>query len=213
MTEEQKSQIKLENEVLIKKKSYRTNDWLPILESSSLRPTEEIIGRMSIMNALVNIAFGAPIQIINNWIEFNDLTSYLSNSEAAILQKQNSKLTLQELSSLEWYLESLWSFMWLTEMISELDPEKYVGNNMASLLPNLKDGENNKKLERLTITRPAIAAYKMLDYYYRLHWYCVDERFNGRQAKLNEELIYQRRKALEWAFDQASDWDDVEMGT
>ena len=103
--------------------------------------------------------------------------------------------------------------MWLTEMINELDPENHVGDNMASLLPNLQDGETNKKLERLTVTRPAITAYKMLDRYYRLHWYCVDERLNGRQAKLNEGLIYQRRKSLEWAFDQAGDWDDVEMGT
>jgi hypothetical protein len=213
MTKEQKSQIKLENEALIRQNRYRINDWLPTLEASSLRPVEEIVGRMSVMNALVNIAFGAPIHIIKNWIEVNGLKKYLSRSEADILQKQNNKLTPQQLGSLEWYLEALWSFMWLTEMIGELAPEKYVGDNMASLLPNLKDGENNKKLERLTITRPIIAAYKMLDHYYRLHWYCVDERLNGRQAKLNEGQIYQRRKSLEWAFDQASDWDEVEMGT
>ena len=68
MTEEQKSQIKTENEILIKQKGYRANNWLPILEASSLRPTEEITGRMSVMNALLNIAFGAPVHIINNWI-------------------------------------------------------------------------------------------------------------------------------------------------
>ncbi|MNW20348.1 hypothetical protein D3C71_2207160 [compost metagenome] len=53
----------------------------------------------------------------------------------------------------------------------------------------------------------------MLDYYYRLHWYCVDERLNGRQAKLNEGLIYERRKSLEWAFNRENEWENVEMGT
>jgi hypothetical protein len=213
MTQEQKSQVKLENEVSISRKGYRINSWLPILESSTLRPTEQITGRMAVMNALLNIAFGAPVHIIKNWIETNGLISHLSSHETAILQKQNSQLTAQDTHSLEWYLEALWSFMWLTEMIDELAPEKYVGDNMASLLPNLQNGENNEKLEHLKSTRSTTEAYKMLDLYYRLHWYCVDERLNGRKAKLDEGVIYQRRKSLEWAFDSDADWDNVEMGT
>ncbi|AMR26715.1 hypothetical protein A0257_06070 [Hymenobacter psoromatis] len=213
MTTEQKIQIKADNEALIKQKGYRVNDWLPILEVSELRTISEIKGRMSVMNALLNIAFGAPIPIIKKWVETNNLGNHLSNTEKEILKKSNAKLTALEVNSLNWYLEALWGFMWLTEMIDTLSPEEYVGDNMASLLPNLKNGENNKKLEILSVTRPVIGVYKTLDYYYRLHWYCVDERLNGRQAKLDEGLIYQRRKSLEWACNKTNSWDEVEMGT
>ena len=53
----------------------------------------------------------------------------------------------------------------------------------------------------------------MLDYYYRLHWYCVDERLKGENSKLNEGQIYERRKALEWVSDRDCDWDEIEMST
>jgi hypothetical protein len=168
---------------------------------------------MAVMNALINIAFGAPISIINSWLKNDNLENHLSSSEKALLEKTNDDLTELELNSLEWYLESLWSFMWLTEMIDDLRPEEYVGDNMASLLPNIKEGEDNKKIEYLAAVRPIGTAYQMLDYYYRLHWYCVDERLKGKEAELNEGVVYHRRKSLEWAFDEAADWDQVEMGT
>ncbi|MGE8380609.1 MAG: DUF4272 domain-containing protein, partial [Sphingobacterium sp.] len=66
---------------------------------------------------------------------------------------------------------------------------------------------------RLSSLRSDNKIYTMLDFYYRLHWYCVDERLKGKQALINEGLVYERRKALEWLIDKDSDWDDIEMGT
>ncbi|KKX50142.1 DUF4272 domain-containing protein [Sphingobacterium sp. IITKGP-BTPF85] len=213
MTEEKKHQIKLENDKIIKDKGYRVNDWLPILETSSFRTLDEIKGRMSVMNALINIAFEAPVYIIKEWLENQNLLVFLSDAEKEILEKDNDELTDIEINSLNWYLESLWALMWATGMIERLAAEDYVGDHMVSLLPNLQHGETNIKLERLSKVRTEIELYTMLDYYYRLHWYCVDERLNGRQAKLNEGVIYERRKSLEWAFNRENDWDNVEMGT
>jgi hypothetical protein len=213
MTDEQKQQIKLENDQIINQKGFRVNNWLPILDTPKLRTVEEIKGRMSVMNAMINIAFEAPTYIIDEWIKAQKLTAFLSDSERQILAKENEELTEEEINSLMWYLEALWALMWLTKMVDKLDAEKYVGDNMASLLPNLEDGDTNEKLDIIKEIRPEVEIYTMLDYYYRLHWYCVDERLNGREPKLNEGQVYERRKALEWAFNRANDWDDVEMGT
>lgn len=213
MTEEQRRQIKIDNDTIIKQKEYRVNDWLPILDTPKLRTLEEIKGRMSVMNALINIAFEAPTYIIKEWIENYGLTKYLSDSEKEILEKENDDLTEFEVNSLRWYLESLWAFMWVTEMIPRLEAEEYIGDNMASLLPNLENGDSNQKLESLQHLKSEVEIYTKLDYYYRLHWYCVDERLNGREAKLNEGLVYERRKSLEWIYNRADDWDNVEMGT
>jgi hypothetical protein len=213
MTDEQKHQIKSDNDGIINHKGYRVNNWLPILDTPSLRTLDEIKGRMSVMNALINIAFEAPTYIIKEWIEDQNLIQFLSNSEKEILEKDNDDLTEIEVNSLRWYLEALWGLMWLTKMIDSLDAEKHVGDNMSLLLPNLEQGDNNNKIDSLASIRQEIEIYTMLDYYYRLHWYCVDERINGRQAKLNEGQIYERRKSLEWAYNRVNDWDNVKMCT
>jgi Domain of unknown function (DUF4272) len=213
MTDEQKHQIKSNNDTLIKQNGYRVNDWLPILEISSLRSIEDIKGRMSVMNALNNIAFEAPTFIIKEWIENHNLTKFLSATEKQILDKDNDDLTEMEVNSVEWYLESLWALMWLTKMIDDLEAEEHLGDNMASLLPNLEQGDDNSMIDCLQNMRQEIEIYTMLDYYYRLHWYCVDERINGRQSQLNEGQIYMRRKSLEWAFNRLSNWDKVELST
>ena len=213
MTDEQKQQIKSENDQLINEKGLRVNNWLPILDTPKLRTVEEIKGRMSVMNAMINIAFEAPTYIIDEWIKAQKLTVFLSDSERQILAKENEELTEEEVNSLMWYLEGLWALMWLAQMVDKLEAEKHVGDNMASLLPNLEDGDTNEKLDNIKEIRPEMEIYTMLDYYYRLHWYCVDERLNGREPKLNEGQVYERRKALEWAFNRSNDWDDVEMGT
>lgn len=213
MTDELKHEIKAKNDALISEKGYRFNAFLPILETPALRSLTEIKGRMSVMNALINIAFEAPTYIIKDWIESHNLSEFLSESENEVLKTENEDLTQLQINTLLWNLESLWAFMWLTEMIDTLNPEEFVGDSMALLLPNLQENESNDKLENLEIIRHELEVYTMLDYYYRLHWYCVDERINDREAQLNEGVIYERRKALEWAFNRESDWDEVEMST
>lgn len=213
MTDELKHEIKSKNDKIISEKGLRFNNWLPILETPALRSIEEIKGRMAVMNALINIGFEAPTFIIKDWIEQQNLSKYLSEEEKEILELENDDLTETQINTFLWYLEALWAFMWLTEMIDNLDPEVFVGDEMASLLPNLEQGESNEKLEKLQNIRPEIEVYTMLDFYYRLHWYCVDERINNREALLNEGVIYERRKALEWAFNRENDWDNVEMST
>ena len=213
MTDINREEIKKINDTIIAQKGYRVNDWLPILEMPTLKDIEEIKGRMSVMNALINIAFEAPTYIIREWIENNNLVKFLSNSEKEILEKENDDLTDFEVSSLSWYLESLWAFLWVTKMIDKLDAETHVGDNLALLVPNLQKGEDNQKIENIKEIRSEIEIYTMLDYYFRLHWYCVDERLIGKQAKLNEGQIYERRKSLEWVNNIENDWDNVEMST
>ena len=213
MTDELKHEIKAQNDKLISKNGYKFNQWLPILETPAMRSIEEIRSRLAVMNALINIAFEAPTYIIKDWIESHNLSEFLSESENEVLKTENEDLTQLQINTLLWNLESLWAFMWPTEMIDTLNEEEFVGDSMALLLPNLQENESNDKLENLENIRHELEVYTMLDYYYRLHWYCVDERINDREAQLNEGVIYERRKALEWAFNRESDWDEVEMST
>ena len=213
MTNEQKLEIREINNKIIEAKAYKFNTWLPVLERPTVRSLEEVKARITIMNALVNISFEAPITIIRKWIDKNAYNKYLSNWENEILLKDNNELTEREFNSLRWYLEGLWALMWATDIVKTLDETQWCGDEMASLLPNLEQNDDNSKIEKLTNLKSDVDIYTMLDFYYRLHWYCVDERINGRQAKISEGIVYERRKALEWLMDKNSNWDDIEMST
>lgn len=55
----------------------------------------------------------------------------------------------------------------------------------------------------------------MLDLYYRYHWAVVDKRINPetKTGKLNGEVIYERRKALEWLISEEDDWEEISLDT
>ncbi|MGB4812081.1 MAG: DUF4272 domain-containing protein [Methylophilaceae bacterium] len=214
MNDDQKRAIKTANEARIIKLGLGVNDWLPILDTPALRPLNEIKARMSVMNALINIAFDAPTALIKQWLEKHQLISHLSASEVQIINTENAALTEDALIELNWYLESLWALMWATNMIDSLNVVQHVGDNQASLLPNLEKNESNQKIDKINSIQSETSLYAMLDYYYRLHWFCVNDRLNqGKQQKVNEGLIVERRKALEWIFNRSGDWDDVAMNT
>ena len=212
MTLTQQNAIKTDNEQLILEQGYRINEWLPVLDDLKIRSLEEIKGRISIMNAVNNIAFEAPTYEIKNWIIKHKLTKYLAESEQVTIDKPNDHLNNFELNSIMWYTESLWALMWCVEMIETLDANKPVGDIMARLLPNLEEEEDNSKIDNVQGLRSEIEIYTMLDYYYRLHWYVTDSRINCVKTKLVEGIIYERRKALEWLFDRGCKWDSVDMG-
>jgi Domain of unknown function (DUF4272) len=213
MNNDQKQQIKLANDARILNAGYKVCDWLPILEIAQLRSLDDIKGRMSVMNALINISFGAPTYIIESWLEKHDLSQHLSTAEKKIVTANDHELTEADFNGLRWYLEGLWALMWATNMIENLEAEQHVGDNQASLMPNLEHDEDNKKIAVINSIRSETEIYTMLDYYYRLHWYCVDERLNSKQTKLDEGIIVERRRALEWIFKRSADWDNVEMST
>jgi hypothetical protein len=212
MTLTQQQSIKATNDKLILEQGYRINEWLPVLDDTKIRSLEDIKGRISIMNAVINIAFEAPTHEIKNWIIKHKLTKHLSESEQLIIDKPNDHLNNFELNSIMWYLESLWALMWVVEMIETLDAKVPVSDNMASLLPDLEQEESNEKVDKVQNLRPELEIYTMLDYYYRLHWFVTDSRINGVKIKLTEGVIYERRKALEWVLNLDYDWDTVEMG-
>lgn len=210
MNEELSRKIKADNDALLKERGYKVNDWLPFIERLDMKNLEEIKGRMAVMNALINISFEAPVAIIRAWIEKHNLNQYLSGWEKEILAKKDNELSAYEINSLRWYLEGLWALMWCTKMIDNLDENEWCGDYMADLLPRLEQDEDNSKIESISQLRDEKTIFRMLDYYFRLHWYCVDARLTKQKPKIDEGVVYERRKAMEWLMDNECDWDDAD---
>lgn len=206
--------VKSDSETKIRRLGGKICDWLPIISREAPRTEEGLIGRALVMNALVNIHFEAPIPIIKGWIEEHRLEHHLSAAERALLLKKNEQLVEQERVDLYWYLEALWALMWAGGLVDDLDPTRGIPDSMASLCPDLQRNESGAKFSERMHLRPYDEVYRMLDLYYRLHWWTRDGRLNGYGTQpVSLDIVMERRKALEWLVDDASDWDAISLNT
>jgi hypothetical protein len=207
--------IKRDNEAIIRKHGGQICDWLPWPDPDTpARDVQAVARRALVLNAMLQIAFKAPIPIIKQWISANGLDDDLVDSERAILAKTNADLTEQEEANLFWYLEALWALAWAGGLIDHLPFDKPVGDNLASLSPNLQQNEDGSKFLKHMRLRPHDALFRMLDLYYRLHWWTRNAQLQGKQTgDVSIDIIMQRRKALEWVLNAKDDWDNVEMST
>lgn len=206
--------LKANSEKTVLQAGGRICSWLPVLDRSTPRAQAELVQRALILNALVNIAFGAPTRIIQRWIEANGLAAHLTPKERVLLRRQREDLSEQEVTDLKWSLEALWALMWAGGLTPDLSIDTYIPDTMASLLPDLEKNEDGTKLTRTMRLRPSGELFQMLDLYFRAHWYTEDGRINGYDmGSISGDVVMERRKALEWLMDAASDWDDIAMNT
>jgi hypothetical protein len=206
--------VKTRSEATVLQAGGRVCDWLPYIDRQEPRDQNDLIGRALILNALINIPFGAPVQVIRDWINANKLATYLSPSERALLQKRNEDLSEQDAANLKWSIEALWALIWAGELVADLPIDTHVPDTMAAMIPNLQRNEGGEKFSQRMHLRPFAELYQMLDLYYRTHWFTEDGRINGYETgAISGDIVMERRKALEWLLDASVDWDDISLDT
>ena len=206
--------VKKDSERIILAAGGRICDWLPHPDRAAPRSLDQLVGRALVMNALLNIAFEAPVSVIRDWTQANSLATHLSSAEQVLLTKRNGELSDQENINLYWYIEALWALMWAGSLIPDLPIDQPVGDTMASLVPNLQEAEGTDKFAGVMRLRPYGEIYRMLDLYYRAHWFTEDARINGyATGEISGDVIMERRKALEWLMNESINWDNVPLDT
>ena len=207
--------IKRESEAIILDAGGQICDWLPVLDrEGDPRTLDAVVRRALILNAMLQIYFKAPTEFISGWINQNGLANDLSETEREILAQDNDDLSEQELTNLFWYIESLWTIVWVGNLIDDLPFNKGVQSSLASLSPNLQRNEDGSKYTKKMRMRPKDELFRMLDLYYRLHWWTRNAELTGEETgDVRIDIIMERRKSLEWVMDPNCDWDSVEQGT
>lgn len=189
-------------------------DWLPVYEVTEKRADADIIQRALIMNAMINIAFKAPVDYIKEYINSNNLTKHLSEVERTILDQTQETISDQDKINLHWYLESLWALIWVMGKIDDLSLPHPIPDNMIDFCPNLQSKDGPEKFTQDTNVRTFDEIYKMRDLYYRAMWSCRQYQLSNEEHKnFNMSIIMERRKALSWCLDKDLDWDDVPQDT
>ncbi len=207
--------VKRDSEAIIRRAGGDICDWLPFLDRDAKpRELDAVVRRALILNAMLQIYFKAPVAVIKDWITRNGLADDLSEAEREILDKEDDDLTEQERINLYWYIEALWTLVWAGQLVDNLPFDEGVGNELASLCPALQRNEDGSKLSKKMRLRPSDELYRMLDLYYRLHWWTRNSQLTGKDTGVVRlDIIMERRKTLEWIMDPTCDWDNVEMST
>lgn len=206
--------LKEQSEEKIKKYGAKINPNLPIIDYQGVRNSDEIIKRVTIMAGMVYIAHQAPPSIIKGWIEEQDLFNYVTEFEKGILEKSEIEVTPTEIMSLKWYVESLWALVWVLGINNNFRINEPVGDNLIQMVPDVRNKQDFSTLEAQTLMRNEKEIYEQVDLYYRLHWYLVDARLNGKKHnKLDEGTIMERRKALEWVVTPGEEWEKIDLST
>lgn len=205
--------IKTQSETKILAKHWRISNWLPELGEPDWRSLDEVKQRMAVMHAMIYLAFNVAPDVISNWLDKYGLSDSLTKTEKELLSKSPNTLTKEEVFHLLRYVESLWAFLWATKMADDLSPDKLCAENMAQMLPNVYEDEDNGKIESLTELRGIGQCYEQLDFYQRVHWFCVDEVQSGKKLvpPLDVNTVESRYKALMWLYDKKQDWDKVQL--
>ncbi len=206
-------QVRARNLERVRALGVRVNASLPHVGGTTPRSLPEVIRRSLVVLAFLQLSYGAPMEAIRSWIAANGLQDALSANERRLLGKEDAEMTKQEKIDLSWSVETLYGFMWIGGLVEGLSPEGPIPE-LVDLSPDIEFGEDGSKYADRMRRRPYGELYAMLDLFYLAHWSARDARLAGdHDGPLDEGVVMERRKALEWALDDEMDWDDVDQNT
>ncbi len=207
------TQLKLASEVAIRTAGGQVCDHLPLIDITVPRQRDEIAGRAVVLCGVLQIHFGAPTSLMKDWIQKYGFAHHLSMVEAELLEIPNENLSPQQLTDIYWNIEALWALLWVGSAIDDLPFNRPVGDEMASLCPDVHNDQDPAKFASEFNIRNDQLLFSQLDLHYRLHWWAKHPREDGESVPIDRDIILERRKALEWASDKTVQWDDVDLST
>jgi hypothetical protein len=151
-------------------------------------------------------------EFLKNLLKNYDVEDYLNSKEKRLF---DGSYTKQDAIDVAWTYKSYWAIAWALGLINDdiSVPNTICDCNRAiKLVSESKDYEDFKSKCKL---KDVDEILELLDLHYRYHWACVEKRINPSTniADLNPEVVYERRRGLEWLFSEEDDWFDISLDT
>jgi hypothetical protein len=209
----------------LKKENISYIDSLPMIEDShqiSMRSKKEILARAIASYAASNVAIDYnwhklvledSREFFGNIVSKFELEDYLTDEEKIVF---NGEPTDEVAINTEWTIESSKVLFWMLGFIKDLNYPSEANMVNANELTGIIMNYNN--FDDFLNDAVLIDVEKILDYtdlYYRYHWACREKRLNGNAltGELLSDIVYERRRALEWAIDSQEDWYNFDSAT
>ena len=193
---------------------------LPVLEDNefprSARGIEEVIQRALVLNVRINLAFGMPPESARDWLTTNGLMGSLSPRESALVGGSARSGEQEKLQ-----VEALWALAWALQLAPSLDHRAYCGDELATLLPDLRAQESAEAWR--SRAEPSLRSddelLTELDLLYAMTWGVADANLSGAPTpgEVDPYVFWERRRALEFVRADSdaghADWDEIDLST
>lgn len=203
--------VAAESEAMILSHGGKVLSSLPYLDRSGVRAESDLIGRALALNAIIDLNFNVPTQVVKRWINQHDVARFLTEREASLLDRQ--PIAEHDKNNLAWSLDALWALMWAGRLFESMDFTAPIPNEMYEMCPHVRDGDGPDKFVGKMNLRSFDEIYRSLDLHYRLHWYAFQYQLRGENDKFDLSRFIERRRALEWLLSPEETRDTVSLNT
>lgn len=189
----------------------RINESLPLIEAPhELKPqtADDVARRAVVLGHIIGIGFGQPGAKMKAPLEQFGLLRFASANEVRLLNADT--YTEQEKVNATWLVECMQAIGWCFGFVN-LDPFAGCDDDLATHFP--APFTDPKYFIANAALRPFPELYQQADLHYRLHWVARDARINGTDSPVQEGVIQERRKAIDWVVGVEADWDKMPMDT
>lgn len=212
---------KAHSEKLISEKGISMLTSLPMTEDASevkLRSLDEVCKRAVAALLSTQIAIELNDDHTEDAGRFVNLMKYfgvddvLNAKESRLLNGTASK---QDVLDVVWEYECCWSLFWALGLVEDISDASGICDCIQSIrfVSQVESYEDFKS--RCTL-RSTDEILDMLDLYYRYHWAVVQHEHIDPKCSvgdLNGEVVFERRRGLEWLICDTADWHDISLDT
>ena len=211
-----------ENNQFIKEHNIACLETLPVIEDASqvrLRNIDEVCKKAIATYLTIQVAFDdeagkdhqETLDFFNEYFERYDSHNYLNDNEKKIIDGTADRQTRV---NVVWNYDTVWALLWYLGCVDDFkNPNMELSvEKMTDLIISCNDYNDFKSK---TNPKDIEEVLDMLDLYYRYHWATVDHRINPsiEIGPLNEEVVMERRRGLEWLISDEDDWSDISLDT
>ena len=182
---------------------------LPLLDEFSLRPAEEILDRLTCLNAVAAVAHGFDREKASAWLAEEGMLDELTKDERSLLRTGAG-----DLDKFKVQVEGMWALAWIANIVPGLDFWRGCDPRFVTMLPDLKKGERSCKFRARARLRDAAEVGVECDLAYCLHWTLREAEIKGDRLPkgINPYVVVERHRALEWAIGIDA-WDVISLDT
>jgi len=196
---------------ILRRHSIQINEALPEIEPiEELHPQDarSVAIRSVVLSHVIGVGFGGNAGRLKGLLKEFGIYEHASPKEQDLLSRDQH--TEQEKVDATWRTECVRSLAWCLGL-ANLDPFRRCDDDLASHFPApAADPSTFISKARLL---PVDEIYQQADLHYRLHWAARNARLTGHRCCLSEELIGERRKALDWVIGVEANWDEIPDNT
>jgi hypothetical protein len=182
-----------------------------------VRDAHSVAARCHAIAAALALQQGAPHERVRQALRDNDLERWLADREERFLRHLEGDAEMddeerhQTTVDISWREEALWALLWSIELVDDMPPDELCSRDpfYERLAPDVDPAKGRTDV----LLRPLPELAAMLDFYYCLHWHARNAQYHGQRwdSKIAPGAVLERRRALEWLFQDAP-WEDVDLG-